>query len=37
MGKFLRVRVKVDVSRPLMKVINIVMMKDEASVTIYLV
>lgn len=37
LGKFLWVRIKMDVISPLMKVINIVMIKDKPPVTIYLV
>lgn len=37
LGKFLCVRVKVDVSKPLMKVINIVMIKDAPPVSVFLV
>lgn len=36
-GKFLHVRVKVGVFRPLMKVINIVMVKDGPPMAVYLV
>lgn len=36
LGKFLRVRVKIDASKSLLKVINVAMGKEEASFTIFL-